>query len=59
MSAQPKGQTFLWRRIRHFIKPNVAVADAKADIAAIKTRSNKILWIEAGRGCCSEQVVAA
>ena len=41
------------------MNPKVAVAEAKADMAAINTRSNNILCNEAGKLCCSEQVEAA
>lgn len=41
------------------MNPKVAVAEARADMAAINTRSNKMLCNEVGKVCCSEQVVAA
>jgi len=41
------------------INPRVAVAEARADIAAIKILSSRILCIEVGRWCCSGQVEAA
>lgn len=40
--------TFFWRRSLHFMKDSVAVADARAEIAAIRILSSNRLGIASG-----------